>query len=112
MTRLQAGDATLGELGEIVATPAQVRDDDEHPGFHAVLFDPALKDGDWLEAPVLIGSVLISGRIKKILAAELMPFDDVEVQERLVRAVRKPRIAQAQAALMLELAERFPVEPS
>ena len=105
---LVAGRTTLSELGEVVSTPLQTRDDAEHPGFHVLLFDPSLSVGDWLEAPVMIGTVLVTGRVQQIIEPTLEPFDDPAVQERLVQAVRAPRLEQARAELLAELAAQFP----
>jgi len=105
---LVAGRTTLGALGEVVSTPLQTRDDAEHPGFHVLLFDPSLSVGDWVAAPVLIGTVLVTGRVQQIIAPTPEPFDDPAVQERLVQAVRAPRLEQARAALLAELATRYP----
>ncbi|MCA9705657.1 MAG: peptidyl-prolyl cis-trans isomerase [Myxococcales bacterium] len=106
--RLAAGEVALSELGEQYATGLQARDDDEHPGFHSILFDPALAPGDWLSAPVVVGRSLLVGRVQQIVPAERRPFDDPAVQEQLVQAVRAPRLDRARDALLAELAERYP----
>jgi hypothetical protein len=111
LQRLRAGQASLAELGEQVATPLQSRDDVEHPGFHPVLFDPALGPGDWLTAPVVVAHTLLVGRVQQVIPATRRPFDDPEAQEQLVAAVRAPRLAEARAALLQELAERWPEAP-
>ncbi|MEM7153011.1 MAG: peptidylprolyl isomerase [Myxococcota bacterium] len=109
LARLHAGEVTLAELGETIATPLQARDDHEHPGFHAIVFDPSvLSAGDLLPFPVVIARTIIVGRVQQIVAAKRRPFDDPQVQERLVQEVRAPLVAKAQAELMAELAERFP----
>lgn len=110
--RLAAAEVTLPELGEVVSTPLQARDDLEHPGFHALLFDPTLRAGAWLPAPVLIGTVLVSGRVQQVVPATVEPFDDDSVQERLVEAVRRERLVSIRADLQQTLAERFaPADP-
>ena len=109
LARLQADEVTLDELGNTIATPLQERDDQEHPGFHAIMFDPSvLHAGDPLPHPVVIARAIIVGRVQQIVAAKRRPFDDPQVQERLVQEVRAPLVAKAQAELMAELAERFP----
>lgn len=107
LERLRQGEATLAELGAPVATPLQPRDDQEYPGFHAVLFESGLEPGDWLSAPVVVGRTLLVGRIQQIVPAQRRPFEDPAVQEQLVQAVRAPRLARARAQLRAELAERF-----
>lgn len=106
--RLREGEVTLAELGTVVATPLQSRDDAEHPGFHTVLFEPGLVPGDWLSAPVVVGRTLLVGRVQQIVPAERRPFEDPSVQEQLVQAVRAPQLVRAEAALRAELAERYP----
>lgn len=111
LERLRAGEVSLGELGEQVATPLQRRDDVEHPGFHPILFEDGLGPGDWLSAPVVVARTLLVGRVQQRVPAARRAFDDPEVQEQLVAAVRAPRLAEAREALLLELAERFPEAP-
>lgn len=105
--KLAAGETTLAELGEIVSTPLQSRDDVENPGFHPILFDSELRAGQWLPHPVLVAGVLIAGRVQQVVAAAPEPFEDPGVQERLVAAVRAPRLRVARAELLRELEERF-----
>src|SRR5690606_29774553 len=108
LARLRAGEVTLRELGEVVATPLQPRDDAEHPGFHAILFEAGLGPGDWLSAPVLVAQTLLVGRVQQVIAAERRAFEEPAVQEQLVEAVRAPRLAAAREELLRELAERYP----
>lgn len=108
LARLRAGEVQLGALGEVVATPLQVRDDREHPGFHPVLFDDGLGPGDWLAAPVMVARTLLVGRVQQVVPAVRRPFDAAEVQEQLVAAVRAPRLERAREELLRELAERYP----
>lgn len=108
LARLREGRATLAELGEQVATPLQSRDDAEHPGFHPVLFDDALGPGDWLSAPVVVARTLLVGRVQQVIPAVRRPFEDAEVQEQLVAAVRGPRLEAARQQLLRELVERYP----
>ncbi len=105
---LELGTTTLEELGEVVYTPLQVRDDREFPGFHAVLFDPGLATGDRLPRPVPVGETLLVGRLRERIAAAPAPFDDPATRERVVEAVRAPRLEAARAALLAELADRYP----
>ena len=111
LERLRRGEATLGELGEQVATPLQPRDDVEHPGFHPILFDEELGPGDWLSAPVVVAKTLLVGRVQQVIPATRRPFEDPEVQEQLVAAVRAPMLEAATRELLAELAERYPESP-
>jgi len=108
LKQLKAGTAKLKELGEVIATPEQSRDDKEQPSYHPILFGEGLGVGDWLPAPVIMGTVVVAGRVAAINPASPLPFDDPGVQERLVVAVRAPRVAKAKKELMDELAQRFP----
>jgi hypothetical protein len=108
LERLRNGQATLAELGATVATPLQVRDDAEHPGFHPILFDEALGPGDVLSAPVVVARTLLVGRVQQVVPSVRRPFEDPAVQEQLVAAVRAPLLEQARAELLRELAERYP----
>ncbi len=107
LARLRAGEVTLEQLGERVATPLQVREDEEHPGFHPILFDEALGPGDWLSAPVLVARTLLVGRVQQRIPASRRAFDEPAVQEQLVAAVRGPRLEVARAELLRELGERY-----
>jgi len=108
LAQLRSGSAQLKELGEVIATPEQSRDDKEQPSYHPILFGAGLKVGDWLPAPVIMGTVVVAGRVAAINPPAPLPFDDPGVQERLVVAVRAPRVAEARLELMEELAQRFP----
>jgi len=108
LTRLRAGEVTLRELGEQLATPLQSRDDAEHPGFHPVLFEEGLGPGDWLSAPVVVARTLLVGRVQQVVPAVRRPFEDPAVQEQLVAAVRAPLLEAARGELLRELAERYP----
>lgn len=112
LERLRAGEAKLEDLGDVLRTPAMERDDVAHPGFHVYLFDERLAEGDLLPQPVAIGESLLVGRLHELQPAHLEDFDDPSVRERLVSAVRKPLLDAAQADLLAELAERFPVRAS
>ncbi|HWB80371.1 MAG TPA: peptidylprolyl isomerase [Nannocystaceae bacterium] len=98
----------LEELGDVVHTEIAARDDREFPGFHAVLFDPALGEGDALPHPVPIGERLLVGRVLKVEAAAAPAFDDPATRERAVEAVRAQLLESAEAELQRELAQRFP----
>jgi hypothetical protein len=110
LERLRAGEVTLEDLGQVLRTPAMARDDVAHPGFHVYLFDGSLAEGDLLPQPVAIGETLLVGRLHEIQPAHLEDFGDPSVQERLVSAARRPLLDAAQAELLAELAERFPVQ--
>lgn len=107
LERLRAGQASLRELGEQVATPLQARDDLEHPGFHPILFEDGLGPGEWLSAPVVVARTLLVGRVQQVVPATRRAFEDPEVQELLVAAVRAPRLEAAKQELLRELAERY-----
>jgi parvulin-like peptidyl-prolyl cis-trans isomerase-like protein len=100
--------AELKELGTFAHTGLVERDDREFPGFHPLLFDPALGVGDVLPRAVVIGEKLMVGRVREIQAAAPAAFDDPAVRERAVEVVRAPLLAAAEAELARELAERFP----
>ncbi len=104
---LRDGIVKLEWLGDVVTTPLQARDDAEHPGFHALLFDPSLKAGDPLPAPISLGQVLAVGELATVAPAGRESFDDPVVRERLVQAVAAPRREAARAALLAELSARY-----
>lgn len=120
LERLRAGQATLRDYvepgvrsgvepgSEQLATPLQARDDVEHPGFHPILFDEDLGPGDWLSAPVVVARTLLVGRVQQVIPARRRAFEDPEVQEQLVAAVRAPLLEAATQELLRELAERYP----
>jgi hypothetical protein len=108
---LAIGAVQLAWLGDVVTTEPQARDDEEHPGFHPILFDPGLSPGDRLSAPVLVGQAVLVGELDAILPPEVPPLDDPAVHERAVQSVRAPLLARAREALLAELAERFPETP-
>lgn len=110
LERLRAGQATLRDFGEQVATPLQPRDDVEHPGFHPILFEDGLGPGDWLSAPVVVARTLLVGRVQQVVPATRRAFEEPEVQEQLVAAVRAPMLEAAKQELLRELAERYPEE--
>lgn len=105
---LNLGTTTIAELGEVVTTPLQARDDHEFPGFHAALFDPSVVEGALLPHPVVIGERVFVGRVRRIVAAAPPPLDDPATLERVVAAVRAPLLEQARAAVLAELAGRYP----
>lgn len=100
---LRGGTTTLAELGSVVATPMQARDDYEYPAFHPYLYGDGVEEGDLIPHPVFVGESLLVGRVQKVEAAAREPFDDAAVQERLVEAVLAPRRAAAKAAFLEEL---------
>lgn len=105
---LDLGTTTLEELGELLTTPLQTRDDREFPGFHPVLFDAALGAGASLPRPVPVGERLLVGRVHEVAPAHPQPFDEPATRERIVSAVRAPLLAQTRAAVLAELAQRYP----
>lgn len=108
LAKLRSGETTLLELGEVIATPLHTRDDQEHPTFHPILFDPTVGAGDWLPGPVMVAGKILVGRVQQLVPAKRSAFEDPAVQERIVREVRAPRVAAAREALLAELAERYP----
>jgi hypothetical protein len=105
---LTAGRVRLGDLGEVVRTPLASRDDQQFPGFHAILFDPGLREGDYLPAPVITERHVLVGRVAEIDPAVAPPFEDAAVQARLVEVVRARRAPEIRAEVLAELAERYP----
>ena len=105
LDQLKRGEVELPDLGDVVSTTLQERDDVEFPWFHPVLFDVG-EVGHWLAEPVVIGERVFVGRVETIQPAQLEPFDDPAVQERLVHAVRAPRLELAKRALLEELRTR------
>jgi hypothetical protein len=111
MTALELGTTTLEELGEVVRTPLQRRDDHEYPGFHPVLFDASLAAGDRLPRPVVVGEGLLVGRVHRIVAAAAPDLDDPATHEKVVQAVREEQLAAIRAAWAEELAAAHPELP-
>jgi hypothetical protein len=109
LARLLAGEVELTDLGEVLSTIPMKRDDLEYPGFHSVLFDPALAVGDALAHPVASGNYVLVGELEAIEPAGLLPFEDPEVQEALVEHERAARLPPIEAELLQELEARFPV---
>lgn len=91
----------------VLETPLMRRDEREYPAYHSILFDPALGVGDLLPSPVLSGQVVLIGVIAEIEPSAPLPFEDPEVQERLVTAERAQRLVPVEAELLEELAARF-----
>lgn len=115
IARMLAGEQTLEELAEaegekVVRTPLMKRNDEEFPGYHRILFDPALKVGDVVPRPVLSGRVALVGVVDEIQPARTLEFDDPQVQEQLVSAEWAQRLEPVEAALLAELRDRFPAE--
>jgi len=108
---LDSGTTTLEELGELLTTPLYARDDTEFPGFHAVLFDASLALGDLMPRPVPVGERLLVGRVYDVVPRHAPPLRDPATRERVVQAVRAPLVAEARAALLRELAQRYPEQP-
>lgn len=110
LARLRAGEVELAELGEVVTTPLARRDDATFPGFHVFLFDASLGQGDWLAVPVLTDRAIVVGRVAQLVPAKATPAEDPAVWERLVNRVWEERSKPVRAALLAELAERYPAE--
>jgi hypothetical protein len=108
LTEFREGRATLEDKGQTFATKLRPRDDAEYPALDPFLFDPQLREGDLLRHPVYIGESLMVARVKTIRPRTLLPFDDPQVQARLVHAVRAERMAVAAEQLRDELRERWP----
>lgn len=108
LARLAAGELELEALGTVVTSLPMKRDDREYPGFHALLFDPALAVGDRLAHPVISGTSVLVGELAEIEPAGVLDFDDPEVREQLVEREWAARIPPIEAELLAELAERFP----
>ncbi len=106
--RALLGGAPLSSLGEVVHTDLQARDDARFPAFHPILFQEGLRVGDPLPHVVSVGDRLFVGRLDRVTPPERKPFDDPEVQARLVEIVRAPRLAKAREAYLAELAARMP----
>lgn len=112
LAKLKSGESRLEDFGQVVATPAQVRDDVNFPAFHPLLFEPALKTGDWLARPVIVGDTLLVGRLLRIEPPQPMGLDDPKVREQVVNAVRAPRVEAATRAYLAELAAQYPTQGS
>lgn len=112
LSRLRAGEVELDDVGEPFQIRPIARDDAEYPLFHPFLFDPALGVGDWLPTPVLVGKTLLVGRIAEVQPAELEPFEDPEVQERLAARVRQPLADAARTEIEDRLQRVYPEVPS
>ncbi len=103
LSGLVAGTTTLDELGDVVATPLQARDDAEYPGFHPFLYGEGVAEGDFLPHPVFVGESLLVGRVQKVEPAAARPFEDAAVQEQLVAAVIEPLREAAKAEILERL---------
>ena len=114
IARLLAGEVELEDLvlsGEsVVLTPLMVRDDEEFPAYHSIVFDPVLEVGDVVPRPLLSGQLVLVGVLAAIEPARTLAFDDPEVQEQLVTAEWEARIPAIEAELLAELGERFPAQ--
>jgi len=108
--RLRRGEVELRDLGELVATVPHPRNDLEYPGFHPFLFAEGLEVGDWLPRPIVLAQTVLVGRLQAVDPEHLEAFEDPSVQERLVEAVRAPKVSAATRELLEELAAEFPYE--
>jgi hypothetical protein len=111
LRRLKSADVELADVGDVVSTALQVRNDAEHPAFHAVLFEASLREGDILPMPVFVGEALLVGRIKAIEPPTPRAFDAPETREHIVEALRNPRLSAAQEVLLAELRARWNTGP-
>ncbi len=111
LASLRSGAQELADLGAVVATPMQARDDDEYPAFHPILFAEGVQEDDLLPHPVFVGESLLVGRVQKVDPAHLRPFEEPAVQEQLVEAVLKPRRAAAKAEILERLRRGEPPLP-
>lgn len=117
IARIEAGELTLDTFAlelstpdsprELLRTPLMRRDEREFPAYHSVAFAPGLGVGELLPSPVLSGQVVLVGEIDEIEAREPLPFEDPEVQERLVTAERAQRLVPIEEQLRAQLAQRF-----
>lgn len=108
LERLRRGEVTLEGLGPQIGTPVQARNDAEFPMFHPFLFAEGLGKRDWLPHPVILAQTIVAGQVLEVKPATLEPFDSPKVQERLVRAVRQPKLDAARKALLARLREQHP----
>ena len=76
LARLRRNETKLEELGDVVGTPLQARDDRENPTFHPYLFAPGLSVGDPLPHAVVLAETVIVGEVEKIEPPRVEPFDD------------------------------------
>jgi len=106
LARFQSGAEPFDERKDLVSTPLQPRDDARFPAFHPILFEAGLTPGDWLPDPVFIGERLLVGKLAAVEPEGATPFEDPAVQERLVTALRAPKVEEARRAWMAELAQR------
>ncbi len=103
LAALRGGTSSLEELGDLVATPLQARDDGEYPAFHPFLFAPQVGQGDFMPHPVFVGESVLVGRVQSVEPARVRPFEDEQVQEQLVSAVLAPLRDAARAEILAEL---------
>jgi hypothetical protein len=110
LASLRAGESRLSDHGKVVTTSLAEREDENFPAFHRVLFDPELAVGDWLPQPVISDGRLLVGQVHEIVPAKPRPFDDPDVQERLIQTLRAERVAELRPQILAELAEKYPEE--
>ena len=113
---IEAGRSTFDDIAETEGGASETelmrRADADQPGFHRFIFDPSLDAGDVVGHPVYVNEKACVARISEVQAAAPQPFGDLEVQERLINAVRAPRVEAASAALLADLEARYPLEPA
>lgn len=110
--KVRAGEATLEELGEVVRTTPEARNDHRFPGFHRAMFTEVDTVGQLLPRPILARDAAWVAELHAITPGPTRPFEDPAVQEELVTAVREPLAQAARQALMAELAAAYPFEAS
>ncbi|MEE9386087.1 MAG: peptidylprolyl isomerase [Nannocystaceae bacterium] len=103
LASLRSGAAELSDFGTPVTIRPTPRDDAEFPAFHRVLFGASLRDGDWLPQPVLVRRKLLVGRLEGVVEPKLRSLNDPAVRDEVIRRIRAPRLARAEAALLREM---------
>lgn len=86
------------------------QDDISMPQLHSALFDPALKEGDWLSAPKLMNDNVVVAKLESIeppIAAQLE--DPVQRAEIVDEAIRAPQDAALEGYLQ-QLRKRWPLQ--
>lgn len=93
-------------------TLPQIKDVATFGRFHRLLFDPSLKIGDWLGAPVLRGQKIWVARLQAIEEAQLPDLGDPVLRAAVVdHALRAPQ-TQALEGYLEQLRERWPLRRS
>ncbi len=111
LAQLRAGEVQLEDLGEIQSTRPASANFAEFPLFHRMLFAPEIGPGDWLAAPVLVGTKLMVGAVQTSTGDALRTLADPEVREAVLLGMRKRRNPALRLEILAELAERYPEQP-